>query len=42
MVLGELEMAVPDLDTSDQMMQIQDRAELGEARLPGRAGNLLE
>ena len=35
-------MAVPDLNTLDQMMQIQDRSKLGEAWLPGRVGDLLE
>ncbi len=34
----DLEMAVPDLNTSDQMMQIQDRLELREAWLTGPAG----
>jgi hypothetical protein len=38
----ELNGAVFDLDTPHQMMQVQDRAQLGQAGLPRRAGNLVK
>jgi hypothetical protein len=39
--LRELDGAVFDLDTPHQMMQVQDRTQLGQTGLPRRAGNLL-
>ena len=40
--LRELDGAVFDLDTPRQMMQVQDRAQLGQAGFPRRAGNLVK
>ena len=42
MSLWELEIAISGLDTSDQVSEVQDRAELRGIRLPRRASELLE
>ena len=40
--LRELKIAVSGIDISDQMSEVQDRPELKEIRLSGRASDLLE